>query len=132
MIRGLEVGKLAGRPVTAFILSLISGIFIMLGGLAHIALGGIIRRVFEVMGFGGRFGNAVVFLGVLGLIWGALVIVGAVMMNSGIYGMVRTGAVLVLVFSIVSWVGSVGGFFVGFILGLVGGIMGLIWRPSNV
>jgi len=38
--------------------------------------------------------------------------------------------VLIIVFSLISWVTSVGGFFIGFLLALIGGILALVWKPS--
>ncbi|MEM4427768.1 MAG: DUF6114 domain-containing protein [Zestosphaera sp.] len=44
-------------------------------------------------------------------------------------GRVKTGSILVLIFSILSLFTVGGGFFIGFILGLIGGILGLTWKP---
>ncbi|MEM2738969.1 MAG: DUF6114 domain-containing protein, partial [Candidatus Bathyarchaeia archaeon] len=51
---------------------------------------------------------------------------------SGEQGKVKTGSIIVLIFSILSlFVGGTGGFVIGFILGLVGSILGLTWKPSE-
>jgi len=67
----------------------------------------------------------------IGLISGALVIVGSFFINSDNIEKVRTGGILVIVFSVLSIV-SGGGFFIGFILSLIGGILAITWQPSNI
>jgi hypothetical protein len=120
------VKKMADKPTAAFVLSLIGGIFILIGGLSYIALGSVIGG----LGFG-LGGVALAGIGVFGLICGLLTILGAVWINSGEQGKVRNGSILVLIFSILSFVGAAGGFFLGFLLGLIGAILGLTWKPST-
>jgi hypothetical protein len=120
---------MAEKPTAAFALSLIGGIFILLGGLAIAAVsaffGGALFMIFPAAG------AAIIGLGSFGLICGILVILGAVWINSGEKSKVRTGSILVLIFSILSWIGSLGGFFIGFLLCLIGAILGLTWNPST-
>ena len=75
----------------------------------------------------------VVFLVILsiGLISGALMVVGAVLMRSTDRSRVRTGSVLVLIFTLVGLLFTAGGLIVGFILGIAGSIMGLVWKPHE-
>ena len=115
------------KPTAAFALSLIGAIFIILGGLATAALAS------WIAGFPGLgdFGLGAMVIGVLGLVWGIIALFGAIMMNSSDKSRVRTGSILVLVFSIISWFGAFGGFFIGFLLGLIGAILGLTWNPST-
>jgi len=119
------------KPTAAFALSLVGAIFIILGGIFYMALfsiiGGFISIIPGLEGLGGFF----IVFGLMGLIWGILVLVGAVMMNSGDPGKVKTGSILVLIFSIISWFGAAGGFLIGFILGLIGAILGLTWKPEK-
>jgi hypothetical protein len=63
------------------------------------------------------------------VVWGVLIIVFAVMLNSHPNNHATYGG-LILVFSIVSWFGSFGGLFIGFLLGLIGGILAIVWHPS--
>jgi len=123
---------LVEKPTAAFALSLIAGILILLGGIFGAILGTIGGvMVGAIPGFG-WLGGLIVALGLLGLIFGILVIVGAVMINSGEQGKVKTGSIIVLIFSILSlFAGGTGGFVIGFILGLVGSILGLTWKPSE-
>jgi len=63
------------------------------------------------------------------LVSGVLVIVGAVMINIH-PSQSSTWGIVVLVFSIISFVGM-GGFVIGAVLGVVGGILALTWRPKS-
>lgn len=120
------------KPTAAFVLSLIAGIFILLGGIFGAIVGIIGGAAIGVIPGFGWLGGLIVALGLLGLIFGILVIVGAVMINSGERDKVKTGSIIVLIFSILSlFAGGTGGFVIGFILGLVGSILGLTWKPSE-
>jgi hypothetical protein len=132
------------KPGAAFILSLIGGIFILLGGGAMTMLGswignygygmmggygwgGMMRPGFGMMGgLGYGFG----FLGLLGLIFGAIVIISAFMLNSK-PEQHSTWGTLIVIFSVLSIFGSaMGGFGIGLILGLIGGILAITWKPT--
>ena len=68
--------------------------------------------------------------GAVGLVCGIIIIVGAVMMNSSDKSRVRTGAIIVLVLTIIGALFTVGGFVIGGILAFVGSILGLTWKPT--
>jgi hypothetical protein len=121
---------MAEKPTAAFVLSLLGAIFIIIGGLIYAVIFSFVGGVLDFFGFGG-LGAMAMIIGVLGIVWGILVLVGAIMMNSDDKGKVRTGAVLVLIFSILSWFGAAGGLFIGFLLGLIGSILGLTWNPPR-
>jgi len=121
---------MAEKPTAAFVLSLLGAIFIIIGGLVYAVIFSIIGGIFDVFGFGG-LGGLFTIIGVLGIVWGILVLIGAIMMNSEDKGKVRTGSILVLIFSILSWFGAAGGLVIGFLLGLIGSILGLTWKPSR-
>jgi hypothetical protein len=112
------------------VLSLLGSIFIIIGGLVYAVVFSIIGGVFDVIGFGG-LGGLITIIGVLGIVWGILALVGAIMMNSEDKTKVRTGSILVLIFLILSWFGAAGGLIIGFLLGLIGSILGLTWNPSR-
>jgi hypothetical protein len=106
-------------PNVAFVLSLIAGIFVLLGGLVVGAIGAILS--FFAYGIGA-------VIGIFGIIWGIIIIVGAI--NLRAYPRQHlTWGIIILVFSIFSWFGGLGGFFIGFLLGLIGGILAIIWSP---
>ena len=65
-------------------------------------------------------------LGLAGLLWGALIIVLAFMLNSKPENH-KTYGMLILVFSCLSWFGAAGGLIIGFILGLIGGALAVMW-----
>ncbi len=112
-------------PTTAYILTLIGGIFIVLGGLAAMAVYAIGASFFFAF-----FPGASVFLvglGLVGLLFGILILYGAIKMKHDPRS-AHTWGILVILFSIFSWVGW-GGFVVGFLLALIGGILALVWRP---
>ena len=118
------------KPTAAFVLSLLAAIFIIIGGLFYVVVFSWIGGALDLFGMGG-WGYSFVIIGVLGMVWGILTLIGAVMINSGEPGKVKTGAILVLIFSIISWFGAAGGFFIGFLLGLIGAILGLTWKPER-
>lgn len=114
---------MAEKPTAAFVLSLIGGIFIILGALLWIAVGSLLSFLALNIGLGASM------MGVLGLVFGLIVIVGGVMMYMKPDQHVMWGAI-VLILAIVSIPFSFAGLLIGFILALVGGILGLVFKPS--
>lgn len=133
------------KPGTAFILSLIGGIFILIGGgvMAMISsygfggmmggygrYGGMMGPGFGMMGglsysFGGMFGIA-------GIIFGIAVIVSALMLYDNPANHSQWGTAI-LIFSVLSIFGSaMAGFGIGLVLGLIGGILGITWKPTRI
>jgi len=129
------------RPTAAFLLSLVGGIFILLGGG--------VMSIFGPFGFGGMMGGyrgmmgyrysgygmmgALGFgmFGILGLIFGVIVIISAFMLNSKPHEH-STWGTLIVIFSVLSIFGSaMGGFGIGLILGLIGGILAITWKPPE-
>ncbi len=129
-------------PRVAFILSLIGGIVILIGGLVFstwFMMGG--ANYWGMMdGWGGMMGGWGNMMGgwgfpfghmgsfsLVALVAGVLVIIGAVMLNARPAEHITWG-IIILIFSIGSFMGM-GGFFIGAILGIVGGALALSWRP---
>ncbi len=106
------------KPTTAFILSLIGGIFVLLGGLIWAAIGTFIA--FLSYGAG--------FLLYVFLLFGIIIIIGAVMFNSN-PGTARTWGIVILILGIFSLVGVITA--LGGILSIVGGALALSWRPTQ-
>ncbi len=100
---------MAEKPTAAFVLSLLAGIFILLGGAVLAAIGAAISA----------------------FLFGIIVLVGAIMLYTHPEQHVTWG-VIVLVFSILSIFTSLGGFLVGLVLGIVGGALGIAWKPQPV
>ncbi len=124
-------------------LSLVAGVFILLGGgmmtmigswmgnygygmmSRYVGSGGMIGTGYGMMGF------ALGAMGILGLIFGAIVIISALMLNSKPEQHSTWGSVIVL-FSVLSIFGSaMGGFGVGLVLGLIGGVLAITWKPTK-
>jgi hypothetical protein len=126
------------RPTTAFIISLVAGIFIILGGSMMSLLGyGFMGMMGRYGGFGGMMGPgfgmmgfAFGMMGILGLVFGVIVIISAIMLNSK-PNEHSTWGTLILIFSVLSIFGSAGGLGVGLILGIIGGILAITWKPTE-
>ena len=126
-------------PKSAGIISLVGGIIILIGGTLFLA-----AAIFILPHF--NFGNVTVpqglnatdlpalvsgivgLMGAFGLICGFIVLISAVMLLAKV-GQRRTWGILILVLSILSFVG-LGGFVIGAILGIMGGILTLRWKPA--
>jgi len=128
---------LSEKPTAAFIMSLIGGIFILIIGIAISALPilgitlGAMTRPFTTMTDHVSLNIIpfVVFMGVLGVIYGVVIIISAVMLYNQPNNHQTWGAVI-LIFSVLSWFGAAGGLFIGFLLSLIGGILGITWKPA--
>src|SRR3989454_11821225 len=107
---------MAEKPTAAFVLSLIGGIFILLGAIVVMALASVIG---SVMVLGGGDPNIVYIYGAGGLIFAILVLVGAVMVWVKPQQHVPWGRV-VLPFSVFRII-TTRGFFLGLIFGPIGG-----------
>ena len=104
------------KPTTAYILSLLGGIFVLLGGLFWSVLGSMILFV----GFG--------FLLYAFLTFGIVIIVGAVLMNSTPES-AKSWGIVILILGVLSLFG--GTTTLGGILAIIGGAMALSWKPSS-
>lgn len=123
------------EPTAAFVISLIGGLLITIesviaiiaiklaSDIANSMVPGINASISAISGL-------VMAVGVLGIVLGIIIVIGSLQIRSGVPNKVRTWSIIVLVLSIIS-IFTGGGFFIGFILGLVGGILGLVWKPSK-
>ena len=127
----------AEKPNVAFILSLIGGLLIFVGSAVSIVwfsvgsapFGGYWGMMSGWHGMTGSYGftyDYLLVLSVLGLACGVIVVVGGFMLSLRPLEHVTWG-VLIVIFSAISFV-SMGGWFVGAILGIVGGALALAWR----
>ena len=118
------------KPVAAFALSLVAGVFILLGSvvMSMFALG------FPGMMMGGMMVpwmlGSVPVLVAFGIASGIMVILGAVMLYTRSAENHLWGAII-LAFSLVSILGSMGGLLVGLVLGMLGGILALTWTDTG-
>lgn len=117
------------RPVVGFVLSLISGIFIILNA-ALLSLAHVLTLFYFAMRhppwmWGGLLVTPTwfpLFLTVFGVICGLAVLMGAYRL---LKGKNVSGGVLIILFSVLSLLIG-GGFVVGFMLGVVGGALSLV------
>ena len=120
---------------TAFILSLIGGLIIVVGGLMSLLFysygwpyyGGMMGGWGGMMGGYGYFGGSTIAFSIIGIVSGIIVAIGAVMLNARPAEHTAWGAIIII-FSIISFFGM-GGFFIGAILGIAGGALALSYRP---
>src|SRR6266516_1925380 len=129
------------KPVAAFILSLLGGIFILLGafvmsmfafgtgnmmgmmGMMNVTMSGSSGVMAMMMGYSFAFA-------IVGLASGALVILGSVMLYNR-PSESQIWSAVILAFSLLSILGSMGGFMVGLVMGVLGGTFGLVWKPAT-
>jgi hypothetical protein len=129
------------RPIAAVILSIIGGVLMLVGGSMAFMMLSYNDEYGMMSGFGGMMGgyrgmmddvgfpyNVLDGFMLVSLVSGILVIVGAVMMDIH-PSQSRTWGIIVLIFSIISFVGM-GGFLVGAVLGIVGGALALSWKAK--
>ncbi len=123
-------------PSTASILALVGGILIILGGVLFMGVSVFILPNLDysnlvtpahIANMAGLVAGVVGLLGLFGLVSGIIVLASGWMLQSD-PARRRTWGVLMLVFSVLSFMG-LGGFVVGAILGIIGGIMALTWKP---
>ena len=107
---------MADKPTAAFVLSLIGGIFLLLGGLL------------ATVGFSFVFGGLGALVGIVGVIFGLIVILGAVMLYQKPQSHTMWG-VVILILSIIAFP-SLWGFGIGSLLAFIGAILALVYKPS--
>jgi hypothetical protein len=118
-------------PSTAYILSLIGGILTILDGILTIVLGLLFSAFIGTDIPGASAAVAVVIgLGLLGVIFGFLIVFWAFRLKSN-PASAKTMGILIIVFSLIGLLGG-GGFYIGSILALIGGILALAWHPPMV
>lgn len=136
----------AERPVAVFVLALISGLLILAASAMLVAffpfgpyhsygqgyygmMGSFYGGYYGMMGAGYYDAGLPYIMGAVGLVSGAVILVGAVMAYSD-PGRAAAWSIVILVFSLASLF-AMGGFLVGAIFGAVGGVVGLVWRPAG-
>lgn len=120
------------KPSTAFMISLVGGILILLGSMAMalmVNMGvwwmGISGGRFMMMGSFSLTSGIMYALIAFGAICGVAILIASFMLNARPRETATWGAVI-LIFSILSFMGM-GGFFLGAVLGIVGGALALGW-----
>ncbi len=117
------------KPKRAFTLSLLAGILVVCNAVAVGVAGAYFPWIFPTLP--GSDNNATVqfaTIAVIGLICGALVLFGAIMLRIKPENKKAWG-ILIIVFSLPSVITG-GGFIIGFILGIIGGVKAIRWKAS--
>jgi len=102
--------------------------FGMMGGFR--GWGGMMSHGFPGYGYVWMGGLGFGLFGILGLIFGAVVVISAIMLNSKPQEHMTWG-ILIAVFSVLSIFGGMGGLMIGLVLGLIGGVLAVIWKPTT-
>jgi len=130
----------APYPKTASIIALAGGAIILLGGvlflgvsayvIPHIDLSNVtVPQGMDRTSLPGLISGVLAVMGGFGLVCGSVVLISSSMLVAKV-GQRRTWGILILVFSVLSFIG-LGGLVVGAILGIVGGILVLRWKPQG-
>jgi hypothetical protein len=106
------------KPATAFIVSLIGGIFVLLGGLVWAAIGTVVAI----------FTLGVGFLLYVFLLFGIIIIAGAVALNNN-PSSAHAWGVVIIILGIISLFGVITA--LGGIISIAGGALALSWNPSR-
>jgi hypothetical protein len=135
-----EEGKITIRPTAAFVISLIAGILIIINGLILGVVSSFMPMIPNIVSQYAPLNtiptgalqivqSVLTILTAVGVILGAIIIIGAVMIYQTPSS--KTGwGVVILVLSIVSIIIG-GGFIIGLVLGIVGGALALSFKPSR-
>lgn len=102
----------------SYILSLIAGILVIINGLVMLALPSILLAI-PGMDFLGFVSSMLMIMGAWGIVLGIILIYGGLMINKG----KKNGGMIVLIFSLISFLIGPNGFLIGSILGIIGGIL---------
>jgi len=73
--------------------------------------------------------NGLDFMGVLGVVFGIIVILSALMLDSRSKRHATWGILIIIFSALSAFGGMMGGFGVGAILGIIGGILAITWKP---
>jgi hypothetical protein len=119
-------------PTGPFVISLVSGVLILLGALVPLVFMESYTGMEDMMG--GSSPDGIIdtdspAFHILGAVFGGVVLYGAFMLNSRPQQHATWGA-LVLIFAALSPFGAMGGFMIGMVAGLVGGAWAIAWKPS--
>jgi hypothetical protein len=108
----LMKSKYEAKNVTAgFALAIAAAVFVLINGAVWLMVSSLFLMFLPISGF------PFVVLGVIGVIFAAAILIGAILVY--VFKKEHIGGLIVLIFSILS-MGVGGGFFIGFALGVLG------------
>lgn len=128
------------KPMAAFVLSLLSGIFIIFGGSVWclwLGSGWNMGWMDQIMhGWDEHvhewnLGEFAYPMAIAGIVLGAAIIIAAIMLYKNPSQNELWGA-LIIVFSVLSVVACMGGMGIGLILGVIGGVLAILWKPQRI
>ncbi len=117
------------KPTTAYALSLIAGILILVNGALIAGVPGLLAAIPGTSTIPEFVFGIIWAVSIMILVFGVIVLLSAVMLYRNPKSKTTWG-VLILLFSILSILGG-GGFLVGTILGIIGGALALAWKPKE-
>lgn len=133
------------KPTAAFVLSLVAGALIVIGGsmmsmMSSFWFGGMSGyRGWGMMGYPGYQGYGMMsglgygfgIMSILGMAFGVVVIISAIMLNRKPQEHTTWGTLIIIFSALSIFGGAMGGLGVGLILGLIGGVLAVTWKPSG-
>ena len=108
-------------PIDAGIVSLLGGLLILYVGVRSIIISGSISGI--------TTGEHLALT--LGAVWGIVLTASSILVMFGTRRTRIFGAIIV-VFSLLSWIGTEGGFTIGFVLCILGGFMAVSWKKRRI
>jgi small-conductance mechanosensitive channel len=112
------------RAIAGFIISLIAGLLILVQGIVRLVRGELVSGLFsDEIRRRILAGLALEIVGIIAIILGIIILIGAYLIYSP--GKEMAGGIIVLVLSVLSILTG-GGFLAGLILGIVGGALGIL------
>jgi hypothetical protein len=127
------------KPVAAIILSSLSGIFIILGSVICSFWWNASRPLSWMEGMmpgweesmhQWNIGNFAFFITLLGIVFGAVIIVSAMALYTNPKQHQLWGT-WILSLSVISIITCMGGMGIGLVLGIIGGILAILWKPEE-
>lgn len=127
------------KPDAAFVLSLLSGVFVILGSIicafwwdADYPMSWMegMMHGWENNARMWNIGGLAYAITALGIVFGIIILVSSVMLYVNPKQHQLWGS-LIIVFSVLSILSCMGGMGIGVILGIVGGALGIVWKPER-
>jgi len=112
------------KPTSGYVLSLIGGVFVIIGGACIIVISVSLEAPFGLPNY------SYFICGPIGILMGLAMIVAASYSYHNPELGPKLGSVIVIL-SIASWVVAVGGLIIGSLLGFIGGILLIAWKPPK-
>ncbi|MCL4438871.1 MAG: DUF6114 domain-containing protein [Candidatus Thermoplasmatota archaeon] len=108
-------------PIDSGIVSLLGSLLILYVGVRSIIISGTLTGITSAE-------HIALFLGA---VWGSVLTASSIIVMFGTRW-TRIFGVIIVVFSLLSWIGTEGGFTIGFVLCFLGGLMAASWKKNRV